>query len=562
MNHPVSITVVVLLGIATLLSVGLSIFIARQRDQERTLLAFALVCLSLGIWSGTYLLRVLNPDATLDLILMVITHAGIVSAPTSWFVFVLLYTGNEQWVTKRTLSLLLVHPVAVISLLVTNPYHHLLYESITIGTPTLVKELGPAFWPHVAYTYAILFIGITLLAYFAATSNDLYRLQSYLIFLGLAIPLGTNILFFIGANPLENIDPTPVTLSFGMAMIAGAVFYGRLIEFVPIAHATIISSLNEGVVVVTDDERIASANEAACEMLDVEKDDITKQDADSVLPKPVFELIGSSQDTAGWEKSTASGLSFYQVEHNPITTHGIRGHVLTFTDMTDSKQQRRKLQRQNERLDEFASVVSHDLRGPMTYALGYANKIADDYDEPPENLEKVKEQIYRMEEITDNVLELARNGQDINDIQDLKPETVAESAWNNIKTPGIAFTTDGEGSLMADPTRLKQLFENLFRNVNEHSGADSVRVEYADSVLSIEDDGRGIPAAERENVFEEGVTLEDDGTGLGLSIVKKIVDAHGWQINIESGSGGGARFTIHTDKRDANHEENRKTGQV
>lgn len=561
MNHSVSITVIVLLGIAALLSAGLSIFIARQRDQERTLLAFALVCLSLGIWSGTYLLRVLNPDATLDLILMVITHAGIVGAPTSWFVFVLLYTGNEQWVTKRTLSLLLVHPIAVISLLVTNSYHHLLYESITVGTPTLVKELGPAFWPHVAYTYAILFIGITLLAYFAATSSDLYRLQSYLIFLGLAIPLGTNILFFIGANPLENIDPTPVALSFGMAMIAGAVFYGRLIEFVPIAHATIISSLNEGVVVVTDDKRIASANEAACEMLDVEKDDITKQDADSVLPAPVISLLGSSQDTIGWEKSTASGLSFYQVEHNPITTHGIRGHVLTFTDMTESKQQRRKLQRQNERLDEFASVVSHDLRGPMTYALGHANKIADDYNEPPEEVEKVKEQIYRMEEITDGILELARNGRDIDDLQDLKPEAVAESAWDNIKTPGISLSADSDESLMADPARLKQLFENLFRNVNEHSGADSVQVWYTDNVLSIEDDGQGIPSAEREQVLEEGVTSKKDGTGLGLSIVKKIVDAHGWGINIESGSDGGARFTIHTDKQDTNRDNSHKISQ-
>lgn len=97
MNHSLSITVVVLLGIAALLSSGLSIFVARQRDQERTLLAFALVCLSLGIWSGTYLLRVLNPDAAVDLILMGVTHIGIVGAPTSWFVFVLLYTSTREF---------------------------------------------------------------------------------------------------------------------------------------------------------------------------------------------------------------------------------------------------------------------------------------------------------------------------------------------------------------------------------------------------------------------------------------------------------------------------------
>lgn len=436
----------------------------------------------------------------------------------------------------------------------TNPFHNLLYKSITAGSPTLVKELGPAFWPHVAYIYAILFIGISLLAYFAATSNELYRVQSYLIFLGLAIPLGTNVLFFIGANPLENIDPTPVALSFGMAMIAGAVFYGRLIEFVPIAHATIISSLNEGVVVLTDDRRIASGNPKACEMLDVEGEDITKKDAESILPKTVTELIGPSEGTIEWEKSTPNGIAFYQVQHNPISTHGIRGHVLTFTDVTELKQQRRKLQRQNDRLDEFASVVSHDLRGPMTYALGYTNKIADDYDETPEKVEKVEEQIHRMEEITDNVLELARNGQDIDDLQELKPKTVAESAWGSVNAPGISLAVEGGESLMADPSRLRQLFENLFRNVNDHTNASSIGVEFDGSVLTIEDDGQGIPVAAREKVFEEGQTSNGDGTGLGLSIVMKIVDAHGWEIEVEDGSDGGARFVIYTDKQSVDSE--------
>lgn len=539
---------IVLLGVAALLSTGLSVFVARQRDQERTLLAFALTCLALGIWSGTYLLRVLNPNATLDLILMVITHVGIVGAPTSWFVFVLLYTGNDQWVTKRTLGFFLIHPIAVIALLVTNSYHNLLYESITAGTPTLVKELGPAFWPHVAYAYAILFIGITLLAYFAATSNDLYRVQSYLIFLGLAIPLGTNVMFFIGANPLENIDPTPVVLSFGMAMIAGAVFYGRLIEFVPIAHATIINSLNEGVVVLTDDKRIASANPQAREILDIGDEDITKTEAESILPTTVTNLIGPSEGSIGWEKSTPSGLAYYQVQHDPISTHGIRGHVLTFTDITESKQQRLKLQRQNDRLDEFASVVSHDLRSPMTYALGYTNKIADDYDEAPEKVEKVKEQIYRMEEITDDVLELARSGQDIDDLQELKPTTVAESAWESVEAPEISLTTEGEESVMADPSRLRQLFENLFRNVDDHTEAESIRVGFDGNVLTIEDDGEGIPSTSRDDVFEEGKTSDEGGTGLGLSIVKKIVDAHGWDVEIEDSTDGGARFVIHTDE--------------
>ena len=93
---------------------------------------------------------------------------------------------------------------------------------------------------------------------------------------------------------------------------------------------------------------------------------------------------------------------------------------------------------------------------------------------------------------------------------------------------------DKLGSLDADPGRLQELFENLFRNAVEHAGDETtVRVgELADGFF-VEDDGPGIPLPEdREAVFEHGHTTAKSGSGLGLSIVKTIANAHGWSIAV------------------------------
>jgi signal transduction histidine kinase len=112
-----------------------------------------------------------------------------------------------------------------------------------------------------------------------------------------------------------------------------------------------------------------------------------------------------------------------------------------------------------------------------------------------------------------------------------------------------------------DESRLQRLFENLFRNSVEHGSTGNRRrsagdcVEHADPSITVTetgtgfavaDDGPGIPVAERERVFDPGVTGSDDGTGFGLYIVRTIAEAHGWTVAITEGERGGARFEFTT----------------
>jgi len=107
--------------------------------------------------------------------------------------------------------------------------------------------------------------------------------------------------------------------------------------------------------------------------------------------------------------------------------------------------------------------------------------------------------------------------------------------------------------LRADPDRLRHALENLFGNAVAHAGNDpSIEVGTLDEIgFYVEDDGPGIPADEREQVFEPGYSTTDHGTGFGLAIVRRVADAHGWEVDVAEGDEGGARVEFDPGELDA-----------
>ena len=203
----------------------------------------------------------------------------------------------------------------------------------------------------------------------------------------------------------------------------------------------------------------------------------------------------------------------------------------------------RTLAEQNERLEAFASVVSHDLRNPLNVVTGSLELAATEVDS--DHVDRATRAASRMEVLIDRMLTLARAGEDIGETRPVRLGLVAERAWDAIDAPEAALRVgDGLGRVDADPDRLQEAFENLFRNSVEHGGDDvTVRVGPTDDGFRVADDGPGIPPDRRESVFDRGYTA-DDGTGLGLSIVRRIVDAHGWSVRAGAADGGGARFDV------------------
>ena len=229
-------------------------------------------------------------------------------------------------------------------------------------------------------------------------------------------------------------------------------------------------------------------------------------------------------------------------------------------DTTQRTEQAAQLARQRDRLEEFASVVSHDLRSPLEVARGRLQLYEATGDS--EHLESVGRSLNRISTLIEDLLTLARQGDAVSDVEPTAIGTVARQAWGTVSTDTARLVVDVDDvAVEADPSRLQQLLENLFRNGMEHAVPDDVSDTGVDPEITIrltgladrpgfavEDDGRGIPPEHRDSVFERGYTTNDDGTGFGLPIVERIADAHGWSVSVTESDAGGARFEFSFDR--------------
>jgi signal transduction histidine kinase len=245
----------------------------------------------------------------------------------------------------------------------------------------------------------------------------------------------------------------------------------------------------------------------------------------------------------GLDAGDAAVEAIQQGAQDYLTKGDFDGDLLvrTIRYAIERKDNERAIERQNERLEQFASVLSHDLRNPLNVAQGRLSVAREERDS--DHLREVAEMHDRMEALVEDVLELARHGQYIGEREEVAVEDVVADAWASIDGDSAEIHVEASRSVAADRERLQALFENLFRNAIEHAGeSPTVYVGETEDGFYVEDDGSGIPADERESVFEHGYTTAEDGTGFGLSIVDEIASAHGWDVAVTESECGGARF--------------------
>jgi PAS domain S-box-containing protein len=256
-------------------------------------------------------------------------------------------------------------------------------------------------------------------------------------------------------------------------------------------------------------------------------------------------------------------------------------------DVTEERARERELERQNERLEALASVVSHDLRNSLNVASGRLEIAATECES--EHLDAIERALERMETLIEDLLALAREGRAAIDVEPVALAEVMREAWRSVETVGARRVLETDRVVRADRGRLQQLFENLVRNSVEHGstggrappddvgegfdgrpsgGGDAVeraaasdpspldgstghgpatttvRLGALEDGFYIEDDGAGIPPERREAVLEPGYSTDPEGTGFGLNTVRRIAEEHGWSLSITEGTDGGARFEV------------------
>ena len=226
------------------------------------------------------------------------------------------------------------------------------------------------------------------------------------------------------------------------------------------------------------------------------------------------------------------------------------GHVREALDRLEQtarlERSREELARENERLDEFTSIVSHDLRNPLNVATLQLELLSEDVEH--ERLDSARDALDRTETLISNLLALAREGEAVSEFDAVRLDRNARRAWQHVDTGAADIDVRTEATIEADESRLRQLLSNLFRNAVEHGSTApeedglTVTVGETDDGFFVADDGEGLPTGIRDRIFESGVSDGENNTGLGLAIVKRTAEAHGWEVRAAESSSGGARF--------------------
>ncbi|WP_222919362.1 PAS domain S-box protein [Natrinema sp. SYSU A 869] len=326
-------------------------------------------------------------------------------------------------------------------------------------------------------------------------------------------------------------------------------------------YERLVETAGDGMYVLDNAGHIMTVNDAILEMTGYSREGLLGEHASILFDHEDVEAgeaiirsllkSGGSTDTLELTVETKAGETIScEAQIAILVPDGeFRGSVGVLRDVTERKRQERKLHERNERLDAFTRIVSHDLRNPLGVAQGYLELLEETGD--PTYAEKTRNGLDRMESIIEDVLAIAREGEWAADTDPVDLESIAREAWDHVSTAETTLSVTETMTLAADRSRLLRLLENCFRNSIEHGETtETVRVRPLESDertdetqgFFIEDDGEGLPAELRDEIFDPSASTSTEGLGIGLWIVREVATGHGWSVVATESDTGGARF--------------------
>jgi signal transduction histidine kinase len=464
-------------------------------------------------------------------------------------IFIVTFTGRD-WRTLPAVRAYTVVTAAFLVIVPTIPFHGLYFANVTSHqTPFAHLDVTPGLLNIAGILWVL--VGLAFSYYLLV---DFYRRSrrrpsSALLVMGTGIPVGLTPFILSRTDTL--LLSTYNHASFGIILITGTVTYAAfrldLADVTPVARDKAINELSDPYLAIDNEGMLIDYNEATAGLFDIEESDIGHPVAE--LFPTITDHLDSVTTDGGGETVSPTGTT-RQFNLTTATIDGPRGdsrgsHVI-LRDVTALKQRESELQRQNERLDQFASVVSHDLRNPLGIAktyLDFARKSNDEAD-----FDAVEEAHERMDEMIEKLLTMARADLSEENTKLITLADMADQSWETVQTADATLENKfGDETVEGDPSLVQNIFENLFRNAVDHNDLPlTVTVGSFEAGFYIADDGKGIPAEDRDDIFEFGYTTTEEGSGFGMAIVQEVAKVHGWEVAVTENEDGGARFEIST----------------
>ncbi len=369
-----------------LIMLGIGLYIQSRPVKKRESNVFSLLMFGGSLWAFANAVQWITPDPVWQKAWNTVTFLAIMLVPTAWFLLSIKLTGIGRDLVEKNEKWLWAIPAFLYLSLLTTSFHRLFFTSSEIvnvgGYASLQNEYGPLFFVHTGYSYLLIVSGIVILGVSLVKNFKQYGVQAYGLIVGVLAPLVGNAYFIFGSPPVGFPDPTPIIFTVTGLAFAWAIFGGRILEVVPLAHDVIVQKLSTGIVILDMEQKIKDINPAAAEILGLHQENIAGRSFPDLVRDNVA-LKGTILDAsdAHATESLHSQIKFPQTgrtfDLRILPVHDLSGNLagslIQFSDISQRIQAETNLVTVQENLQSLLDTLQDsyfeaDPNGVITYA--------------------------------------------------------------------------------------------------------------------------------------------------------------------------------------------------
>jgi signal transduction histidine kinase len=505
-----------------------------------------------SIWTGSYGFALLVFDPVVRQLLEIPIWFGKSFLTVFFLAYALEFTGRAELVRSKWMFLLGGIQFGSVMLVATNPLHHVAWSNYHIdpifGAATVAYTHQTWLFVSMFIFYSLTTVALLLLLEGFVSYGSVYRGQTAVVALSFFVPFVANAAWLFDRVPHPGLNLTTSALTIHLVLDFYGLFHLDMFEQSPAARRVgeraAIHDLGTPVLITDTKHRVIDVNEEAERVFDI--------DAVGDIGGRLHDLVAAPIDVTADEQfitvRTDGERREYSVASSAVEdSTGIHvGYTLVFQDVTEEK-------RREQRLEVLNRVLRHNLRNDMTTITGYAEVIRDT-DDPGEieaHTETIIETGRQLAELGDKARKFEQAMSESGERRRVELRTFLSDLADEFREehPGSRIDVDlpDRLELDTDPTVTRLVFSNLVENALRHATGDEPRVEIGldgverdqnSVVLTVRDEGPGIPDHEVKVISQGEERDLDHGSGLGLWIVQWGVNALGGDVSFEGDETG------------------------
>lgn len=569
------LNVIILIQLLSSFIAGYLLLYAIRSRTNPDIAAFIPMVLTICIWSVTSVFEMASTDLSTRYFWAFLSYFGSQFVSVYFFLFVMRLTRKDKSMPRWVTPFLFILPCFSVFIAATNPLHHLLWsglyliEAPGLGVSALFAH-GPWYWVEVVYAYSLILLGILFLIQSSETRSRIYCIQMRLIVLASLFPFFGNIIYALYPGAIQGVDLTPIFFTISCIFFFYAISRYQLFDLIPVMHDEVVRSMDEGVIVLDERDRIVEINPAAMQITGLTDQHIGSGLQDIKVICPDMEpLWKNGKETTDIRSSDGRYLSchFYPVSGDETKQIG---KLLIIFDISESRRLldqinahtaviesvSRQLMIANEKLRLLTGITRHDILNELMIIQGYHEILTSQCTDTLilSSLSKADKAAQRI----GNYIRFTQNFEKIG---------IEPASWLHLHTlidrVVHRYGRDGTPIINLIPDDLEiycdTLLESVFGNLVENSlrhGGDISRITISSQtgkdeyLIYYEDDGVGIPQTEKEKIFERG---HGKNTGMGLFLAREILGIYRISICERGAEEIGVRFEMSVPKDAIRH---------